>query len=338
MEFGIVRTVVPECQEADGAPRVEGRNVTGPPQFSVVICTYNRASLLERSVRSVLDQTFRNFEVVVVDDGSTDHTRAVVAGITDPRVRYVGRDNGGLSAARNTGVANSHGRFVTFLDDDDEVFPAWLQRLCSIADTDQYAVITCGATVVDEQERPVLTLLPQPLGPAFEDYRALFRAGTFAVRREAYDLIGGYAEGLQCSHQTELALRLLPLCRSRHWGVGTIEEPLVRIRARAPERRRQATPGKLLSGTRYLLDQHRERLSRAPELLADYCAVTGVAAARLGHYQEARRFLRMAARTQPRHWRHHLRLIVSLVPPLCDLVWKARSYNGTRPAEAGATS
>jgi glycosyltransferase involved in cell wall biosynthesis len=190
--------------------------VTVPePQFSVVICTHNRASLLPRSIRSVLDQTFRNFEVVVVDDGSSDHTTEVVAEITDPRVRYVCRDNGGLSAARNTGVA----------------------RIC----------------------------------------------------------------------------------------------------ARALERRRQAAPGKLLSGTRYLLDQHRERPSRSPGLLADYCAVTGVAAARLGHYQEARRFLRMAARTQPRHWRHHLRLIGSLVPPLGDLVWKARSYNGAAQTEAVAS-
>jgi glycosyltransferase involved in cell wall biosynthesis len=305
--------------------------VTGSePQFSVVICTHNRASLLPRSVRSVLDQTFRNFEVVVVDDGSSDHTMEVVAGIPDPRVRYVCRDNGGLSAARNTGVANSHGRFVAFLDDDDEVVPTWLESLRSAADTGNYAVITCGATIVDEQERPLQTLLPQPLGPAFEGYRALFRAGTFAVHREAYDLAGGYAEGLQCSHQTEFALRLLPLCRSRQWGVGAIDQSLVRICARAPERRHQATPAKLLSGTRYLLDRHRDRLSRSPELLADYYAVTGVAAARVGHYEEARRFLRMAARKEPRHWRHHLRLIVALVPPLGDLVWKARLYNDGR--------
>src|SRR5437868_11947619 len=76
------------------------------PLVSVLIPTYNRAHLLPRAIRSVLDQTYRALEVLVVDDGSTDDTRAVVAEFSraDGRVQYVCRENGGVSAARNTGI------------------------------------------------------------------------------------------------------------------------------------------------------------------------------------------------------------------------------------------
>ena len=87
--------------------------------LSVVVCTYNRAELLPGAIRSVLDQSYEGFEVVVVDDGSTDSTADVVARVGDPRVGYVRQENQGLSVARNTGVAHASGRYVVFLDDDD---------------------------------------------------------------------------------------------------------------------------------------------------------------------------------------------------------------------------
>src|SRR5688500_5293442 len=114
-----------------GLPADEMVSSTGqpPPFFSVIICTYNRAAVLPRAIQSVLDQTFTDFELVVVDDGSTDATEVVVRAVADHRVRYVRRDNGGLSAARNSGVANATGRFVIFLDDDDQGLPDWLKLL-----------------------------------------------------------------------------------------------------------------------------------------------------------------------------------------------------------------
>jgi glycosyltransferase involved in cell wall biosynthesis len=295
-------------------------------EFSVIICTYNRAHLLPRTISSVLDQTFDDYEVVLVDDGSSDNTREVVAHRAHPKLRYVYRENGGLSAARNTGVANSSGRFVIPFDDDDEVLPTWLERLAAAARDDGCAVLTCGAVVADESGRITHTLLPEPLGPLFENAKAVFLPGTFAVRRDAYDAAGGYAEGLQVAHQTELALRLLPLCSSRGWSVRTVDEPLVRINKLRPERRPESTPRKRLSGTKYVLARHHELLSRHPETMADYLATAGVAAARLGDYREARRLLYRGVHTYPRQWRHYVRLAVALVPPVADIVWKSRSY------------
>jgi len=303
------------------------------PFFSVVICTYNRAPLVPRAIRSVLEQTFTDFELVVVDDGSTDATGEVVSAIPDRRLRYVHRDNGGLSAARNTGVANARGRFVIFLDDDDEALPDWLRLLYEALDGDTRAVVTCGDMIVDEDARVLRVRVPTPLGPAFANHRARFVSGTFALPREAYHLAGGFAEDLECSHQTEFALRVLPMYRSRGWPVRSVDDPLIRHVLRSPERRIK-TPEKILRGTKYILAHHEDQLSRSPRVLADYLAVAGVAAARTGDYREARRLLRRAAITFRRDRTHRLRLVLAHFPPLANLVWKARRYRRSPAAPA----
>ena len=90
---------------------------------SVIVPTYNRASILERAIRSALSQTYENLEVVVVDDGSSDDTRAVVERM-GPRVRYVYQMNAGVAAARNTAMRHARGEFFAFLDSDD-VWLGW---------------------------------------------------------------------------------------------------------------------------------------------------------------------------------------------------------------------
>lgn len=97
--------------------------------LSIILPTHNRATLLPRSINSVLAQTDQQWELIVVDDGSTDNTRAVVTGFADERIRYVHQENRQLNGARNTGVANARGTYTGFLDDDDEFLPEHLARL-----------------------------------------------------------------------------------------------------------------------------------------------------------------------------------------------------------------
>lgn len=89
------------------------------PKVSVIIPTYNRSGLVKEAIGSVLAQTEPDLEVIVVDDGSTDDTRAVVETIPDERVNYFRKDNGGSASARNLGLSKSKGEYVAFLDSDD---------------------------------------------------------------------------------------------------------------------------------------------------------------------------------------------------------------------------
>jgi len=97
------------------------------PYFTVVIPTYNRAGFIAETLQSVLQQTYSSLEVIVVDDGSTDSTEAVVAAIDDARLHYLKKANGERGAARNYGIARAQGQYVTFLDSDDLFYSHHLQ-------------------------------------------------------------------------------------------------------------------------------------------------------------------------------------------------------------------
>jgi len=117
--------------------------MTAGPLFSVVIPVYNRAGVLGIALTSVRAQSCSDFEVIVVDDGSSDDPARVVAEIDDPRIRIVHQENRGASVARNLGIDLARGRYVAFLDSDDRFLPHHLESMARLldgkADTAGYA-------------------------------------------------------------------------------------------------------------------------------------------------------------------------------------------------------
>lgn len=105
-------------------------NVEARPKYSIIIPTYNRASVLDRAIDSVLDQTYGDFEIIVVDDGSTDNTKQLVREYEDIRIRYLAHDeNLGQNVARNTGIEAANGSLISYLDSDDVFTPDHLERV-----------------------------------------------------------------------------------------------------------------------------------------------------------------------------------------------------------------
>lgn len=97
------------------------------PFFSIILPTYNRASFLTRSIGSVIEQSFQDWELIIIDDGSTDHTKEVVNSFNDPRIQYFYQENSERSAARNKGIDQANSDWVCFLDSDDEYLPEHLE-------------------------------------------------------------------------------------------------------------------------------------------------------------------------------------------------------------------
>lgn len=102
------------------------------PFFSIILPTYNRAHFLPKAIESVLKQTFEDWELIIVDDGSTDNTKEVVAKYQDSRIRYIYQKNQERSAARNNGIDQAQGEYICFLDSDDYYLPERLQKLFEI--------------------------------------------------------------------------------------------------------------------------------------------------------------------------------------------------------------
>jgi glycosyltransferase involved in cell wall biosynthesis len=97
-------------------------------KFSVIVPTYNRVEFILLAIRSVLLQSYKNFELIVVNDGSTDETESVIATIKDDRLKYIRIENGERGKARNTGVQIATGDYVTFLDSDDQLYEDYLEE------------------------------------------------------------------------------------------------------------------------------------------------------------------------------------------------------------------
>jgi glycosyltransferase involved in cell wall biosynthesis len=104
------------------------------PFFSIVVPCYNRADILPVTIAAILGQTYQDFELILVDDGSRDNTREVATAVTDPRVSYYYKENGERGAARNYGARKARGTYVNFFDSDDEMYPNHLQAVKNFVD------------------------------------------------------------------------------------------------------------------------------------------------------------------------------------------------------------
>jgi glycosyltransferase involved in cell wall biosynthesis len=156
------------------------------PMFSVVIPTFNRAGFIVKTIQSVLNQDFQDFEIIVVDDGSTDETETVVNRIASPRIRYFKRENKERAAARNFGVHSSSGAYVTFLDSDDLFKPNHLSEANRfLAKHPGCPVVALGYEIITPDGKilyPFKTL-PSPVNEKLCEGNFLSCMGVF-IRRE----------------------------------------------------------------------------------------------------------------------------------------------------------
>jgi glycosyltransferase involved in cell wall biosynthesis len=182
------------------------------PLFSVIIPVHNRAHLIARAVNSVLAQSFADFEVIVVDDGSTDDPRSVVETIADPRIRFLRKENGGGGSARNAGLDAARGRYVAFLDSDDEFLPNNLATLKRLLDGTTNTV-AYARMIVDRGNGRSMIKPPRPLRPG--EHMATYLMAdrgfvpTITVGLEtALARRVRYHEQLRTAEDTDFAIRL----------------------------------------------------------------------------------------------------------------------------------
>jgi glycosyltransferase involved in cell wall biosynthesis len=127
--------------------KLAARKYSPQPKVSVIMPTYNRAHMIGRAIESVLKQTFKDWELIIVNDGSTDNTKEVVERFKDKRIVYLERENGGPAAARNLGLRHARGEYVAYCDSDDTLFPYHLETLVKCLDRNPEVGLARGASV-----------------------------------------------------------------------------------------------------------------------------------------------------------------------------------------------
>ena len=192
------------------------------PKVSVIIACYNGAAYLADAIQSVLDQTYEEFEIIVVDDGSTDNTPAVAGGFDDPRVRYIRQENKGRSNARNTGINASRGRYVAFLDADDLFLPHKLEvQVRYLDECPAVGLAAGGHAYVDAAGTPLHEVHPwrahTDLGLQAWLLGCLAAIHATLVRREWLERVGGFDETLHRAEDWDLWLRLAHAGCPRAW-------------------------------------------------------------------------------------------------------------------------
>jgi glycosyltransferase involved in cell wall biosynthesis len=172
------------------------------PKVSVVVPVWNGARTVARALASIFAQSHRDYEIVVVDDGSTDDTRAILAAHLD-RIRLVSQPNRGVSAARNAGVRASGSEYIAFLDDDDEWMPDKLARCVPVLDQDpDCALVYNDVFKIDLSGRPMPNQDPQTLGIDSPTLAQMLTRpwnvvpSQLIVRREVFDRCAGFDERL----------------------------------------------------------------------------------------------------------------------------------------------
>lgn len=308
------------------------------PTFSVLVPVFNARATLGEAIESVRAQTFDDWELVVVDDGSTDGSADVVAqhAEEDDRIRLVRRPNGGLSAARNTGIASARGRFCALLDADDVWLPEKLERQLPLLDDRTVVFSDAYAEDVETGKRePYGARLNRPTSsyPSGDAFDELLRQNfvpslTAVVSLPLLRHARGFDEALSVSPDWDLWLRLalegvrfeyaaepLAVYRVHPESLSGDGEALRRDAVRVIRHAR----GRASAAQRTTVDR---RLRVARRELEIYLRKRAWRAAATGNTRAAQRDLASSFRSNPRSRRAVVGVMLAAVPPL--LRWFAR--------------
>lgn len=196
-------------------------NTSDQPTFSVVIPTCNRAHLLPRAIRSVLHQTFEDFELLIVDDNSGDETSKIVKSFQDKRIIYIRHEeNRGGAAARNSGILQAKGKYISFLDDDDEYLPPFLAETGRVfqSASKQVGFTWCGVRWVRDTPSGETFLKEQTWQMGSDDSQEAYLSWLrstgigigygLTIRRTCFKVVGLLDETLPVAHDADFLLRL----------------------------------------------------------------------------------------------------------------------------------
>jgi len=179
--------------------------------FSIVIPLYNKEANIADTVNSVLNQTYSHFELIIVNDGSTDNSLKVVQSIKDERIRIIDKENGGVSSARNYGIKEAKHNWISLLDGDDIWYPDYLKMVLSMIDKYPKANIIAVGWKYDNATNQNKYDAEGYIDDYFKlsiNYAGLLWSSAVAIKKECFNIVGFFREDLSRGEDLEMWIRL----------------------------------------------------------------------------------------------------------------------------------
>lgn len=239
-----------------------------PNLISVIIPTYNRHHLLQKAINSVLTQSYAHFEIIIVDDCSTDGTEHFVKSLSDKRIRYIKHEqNKHASASRNTGIELSRGEFIAFLDDDDQWLPTKLEKQLELLKQSPMstALIYCWMDYITQSEQIIASVRPTLKGNVFHhvlDQQRIGGCPTLLIRKSVIKDCGTFDEALLRGNDGDFIRRI---CLK--YEVDLVPEVLVKV---SINHGNQRISDNTINGIKSSLVSYTTRLQKFSTLLTKY--------------------------------------------------------------------
>lgn len=280
------------------------------PAVSVILPTHNRSRVLSRAMRSVLAQTFCDFELLVIDDGSTDNTRTVVESFADPRVIYLRQENAGAACARNAAIKASSAPLIAFQDSDDEWLIDKLRlQLATLQCAPPNTALICGGYIAlmrDGRIRYLGADSRMQVGDwdSSNIYDFHFITPTWLARRDAMEKLGLFDEDMPNLEDWEFAMRL-----SQKYRIVAVNKPLL-VKHSSADSLNTVKESRIL-GLERIIERHSSLWRQNPEVLAKLYGELGRCLSLTGRMRKSRASMLRAIRLDPLEYRYWAQWLLS---------------------------
>jgi glycosyltransferase involved in cell wall biosynthesis len=281
------------------------------PEISAILPTYKRARVLGRAIKSVLDQTFQDFELIIIDDNSNDGTEELVKGFNSEKIRYYCQEAKTSPAkARNRGIQLALGKYIAFQDSDDQWMPNKLEKQFVELEKSpaEVGVCYCKCEIITKYMK---SYLPQKWispteGKIFESLLkdSFIGPQVAMIKREGFERVGSFNEKFAVYEDYDLFLRL-----SKHYDFSYINEPLVTIYPQNDSISKNQIV--MIACYRQILENYYQDINRDKKLLAIYHHRIGSGLCSNGKRKEGRKYLLKAFKSNPRDLELSLALFLS---------------------------
>ncbi len=286
------------------------------PKVSIIIPTFNRAHLLPRTITSVLSQTFKDFELIIVDDGSTDNTREIVKEFQkeDSRIKYIWQKNsGGPASPRNTGIKNSLGEYIAFLDSDDEWLPEKLEKQIGLSlSQKELKIIGCNCWKIKNAQKKKHKiqeniLKKDPFSKMLEGCCFITSPSSVIVPAKIFSKVGLFDEKIKVSDDWDMWIRIL-----KNYTFDFVRDPLFNYHIHGENISGETNKEKQIKDCSIILKKNKECYEK--NLLAKSKILSYVGSYHIanGRKKLGKKYFLKSLKYSPLYYKNYINLLISL--------------------------